>query len=171
MPALLTSMSSRPYRSTVSPTAFSTCVRLVTSTFAANASIPSPTSCRAVAAAPSLFTSVKQTRAPSRANRRAIASPIPRPAPVTIATLPSSLPTRPPSVRAGHAAPRAPPGEPAGYRLPDPTPRPRCHRDPAVEPAHAPPFGRRSTLRPALSAFQPALLAFQPVRLSYRLTG
>src|SRR5918997_2545979 len=93
-------MSSRPYRSTVSATAFSTCVRLVTSTFAANASIPSSTSPRAVAAAPSVFTSVRQTRAPSRANRRATASPIPRPAPVTMATLPSSLPIGLPSVGA-----------------------------------------------------------------------
>src|SRR5215203_6372137 len=85
-------MSRRPYRSTISFTAFSTSVRLVTSTLAAKASMPSFTSWRAVESAPSNFTSVRHTRAPSRAKRRAVASPIPRDAPVTIATLPSRRP-------------------------------------------------------------------------------
>src|SRR5215210_1046821 len=67
--------------------ALSTSVRLVTSTLVAKVSIPSFTSWRAVESAPSNFTSVRHTRAPSRAKRRAVASPIPRDAPVTIATL------------------------------------------------------------------------------------
>src|SRR5918994_1876943 len=76
----------------ISPTALSTSVRLVTSTLVAKVSIPSFTSWRAVESAPSNFTSVRQTRAPSLAKRRAVASPIPRDAPVTIATLPSRRP-------------------------------------------------------------------------------
>src|SRR5215208_2580659 len=54
--------------------------------------MPSFTSWRAVECAPSNCTSVRHTRAPSRAKRRAVASPIPRDAPVTIATLPSRRP-------------------------------------------------------------------------------
>ena len=51
------------------------------------ASVPSP-----AVAVPRSFTT---TRAPSAASRRACARPIPRPAPVTTATLPSSIPMRP----------------------------------------------------------------------------
>ena len=50
--------------------------------------IPRPRSSRAAASAPPAFTSATQTRAPSRANACAMASPMPLAAPVTSATLP-----------------------------------------------------------------------------------
>src|SRR5215472_15188730 len=55
---------------------------------------------------PSGSMSVSTTRAPSAANRRAIAAPMPLPAPVTTATLPSSFTAKPPlaSSDQGHAA-------------------------------------------------------------------
>src|SRR5215217_2430036 len=98
-------------------TTFSTSVRLVTSMRVAKASMPSSTMDATASEAPPTFTSVRHTRAPSRAKRSAVACPMPRLAPVTSATLPSSLLTQSSSLgifgvlveaRAGLAA------EPAG---------------------------------------------------------
>src|SRR3712207_3054275 len=59
----------------------------------AKASMPLSTRDPAASAAPFGSTSARHTRAPSRAKRVAVARPMPRPAPVTSATLPSSRPT------------------------------------------------------------------------------
>src|SRR5438445_1781551 len=91
-PALLTRMSTRPKRSSVARTSPLTSALEETSARTERASPPScliesTTAC----ASRSLPTQLTVTFAPSEAKRSAIAFPIPRDAPVTIATLPSSL--------------------------------------------------------------------------------
>src|SRR4028118_1495535 len=118
MPALLTSMSSRPYRSTASPTAFRP----------SGGTRPSP----------------PPPRRPPRPTRRG-AAPRARPRRGRgrpLAPGPPGGRRGPVGVHVRQADPRALAGEPSGDDLPDPAPRPRHHRDPAVEPAHRPPFGR-----------------------------
>src|SRR6516225_236250 len=88
MPALLTSTSMRPKRASVAATIASTCARSVTSTtwpmHAAPSTDAAPT---AAAAAATSCTSHATTLAPSRANFRAVARPMPWAAPVTTAIL------------------------------------------------------------------------------------
>ena len=88
-PALLKRQSSRPQRATAVSTAASTSVSSVTLT-CANA--PSAPSSRASSCPLSSCMSAITTRAPSTANRRTVAAPIPLAPPVTSATLPSSFP-------------------------------------------------------------------------------
>src|SRR3989442_1640557 len=65
----------------------------VTSVGSASALPPTPRTSLAVRSAPSAFSSATTTSAPSRASSSAVARPMPRPPPVTMATLPaSSLP-------------------------------------------------------------------------------
>ena len=65
-----------------------------------DASPPSPRMRSAVASPSSALMSLTSTWAPAAANTRAVASPMPIAAPVTIATLPSSIPVAiaPPSL-------------------------------------------------------------------------
>src|SRR3954447_11478896 len=87
IPALLKTAWRPPQRSTVSSVQARTWVGSETSPPTANA--PSPISATTSRTASSL-TSTHVTRAPSSANRIAVARPIPEPAPVTIVTLPAS---------------------------------------------------------------------------------
>jgi hypothetical protein len=86
MDALFTSTSSLPKRETVSPTIRSTSPFCEMST-----SMPAPPF-GAACSAPAPLTSATTTVAPSAPSLSAIALPMPCAAPVTIATLPSSLP-------------------------------------------------------------------------------
>src|SRR5438067_507311 len=86
MPALLKATSRRPYVDSAKATIASASFAFDTS--AANARPPIS---RAVASAASPFTSTQTTFAPSRANSRADAWPMPLPAPVIRATFPLSL--------------------------------------------------------------------------------
>src|SRR3954451_4432200 len=87
MPALLNATSSPPKVSTARSKSIRTSLSDVTST-ATN----SPPISLAAAAPVASSTSAHTTRAPSDANRRTVASPMPLPAPVTTATLPVSRP-------------------------------------------------------------------------------
>src|SRR5262245_60559114 len=96
MPALLTRMSTRPQRSTVSATIFRTASKSVTEAPLATASPPmarisSTTRCAAEAEPPRPLTSLPRslttTLAPRRARSSACWRPRPAPAPVTMATL------------------------------------------------------------------------------------
>ena len=89
VPALLWAQSRRPQRSTASATAASTWPSSVTSAAKPTASPPSATMAAATASAPPRSMSTTTTRAPSVAKRRAVAAPMPPPAPVTSATSPS----------------------------------------------------------------------------------
>src|SRR4051812_27955763 len=87
-PALLTSASRRPNASTASRTSCSPYAQSETSPLLATASPPAAriSSTTASAASPTSFTT---TCAPSAANARACARPMPCPAPVTMTTRPS----------------------------------------------------------------------------------
>src|SRR5690348_11311525 len=88
MPATLSSASRRPNSSTAVRTIASTSASLVTSQCTARA--PSPIAPAVSASAP--LQSATTTFAPSRAKSCADALPIPEPAPVMTATLPSNIP-------------------------------------------------------------------------------
>src|SRR5205823_10238143 len=88
IPALLTTMSSRPQRPWAATTARSTSSPRVTSATSAMAEAPSSP---AAASTADLSRSTSATRAPSATSRRAMASPIPRAPPVTSATRPLKL--------------------------------------------------------------------------------
>src|SRR5574341_181857 len=107
MPALFTRTSTRPNRSTVARTRASASGTRRTSPATARASPPA----RAIAPVTARMGSGRRpataTRAPSRANAIAMASPMPEPPPVTRATLPPSFIGRLPSTSA--AAPRTTP--------------------------------------------------------------
>ena len=101
MPALLTRMSSWPKVSTACSTRALAPSHELTSEALTAASLPSAlmistTSSAGCLSPPSPWreapTSLTMTLAPSEARRRASSRPIPRPAPVTMATLPSSIP-------------------------------------------------------------------------------
>src|SRR3954454_895223 len=81
MPALLKAMSTRPCRSTTPSKSALTCSSSLTSQ-ATNS--PPTSSAQALPASPEMSTTT--TKAPSAANRRAVACPIPLPAPVITAT-------------------------------------------------------------------------------------
>src|SRR5215471_18636295 len=90
MPALLTTMSSRPCLAAIAPGVFSSAAASVTSSVSASARCPA----FVISATQSFACSPRAaaiTRAPCSANRFAIARPMPRDAPVTRATLPSRL--------------------------------------------------------------------------------
>src|SRR5215469_18321448 len=91
-PALFTRMSSRPNRSTPCATAASTASWLDTSQETASACEPACSIWAATCLQFSRSTSARITCAPSSAKRRAVAAPIPLPAPVIKATRPSSFP-------------------------------------------------------------------------------
>ena len=90
-PALLCRMSSRPNASTVSAINRLTSSTSETSARTNAASPPAARIAAATAVPVSSLMSETTTRAPSSAIFVAVALPIPWPAPVTIATLPSSL--------------------------------------------------------------------------------
>src|ERR1700730_1953979 len=92
MPALTTTVSRRPSRSTAWVTASRIAVGSALSALIAKPVLPSSSIARTVSAALSgADTYVKPTLAPSLARRRAAAAPMPRDPPNTIATLPVSL--------------------------------------------------------------------------------
>src|SRR5688572_18642736 len=91
MPALLTRISSLPYVSIVCLISASTAAASVTSAPCATAVPPDAVMAAAVASA-LVPRATHTTAAPPPARRSAIARPIPRDAPVTIATLPSYCP-------------------------------------------------------------------------------
>src|SRR5262249_5636358 len=95
MPALLTRTSIFPNSATVRATSPSTWSAFVTSLAPAIARRPSARASAAPSSAVSALRSESATSQPSRASRSAIARPIPRPAPVISATLPSSPYMRP----------------------------------------------------------------------------
>ena len=95
LPTLLSSMSSRPYSETAKSTSALHSSSLRTSAANAEAIPPSASISASVSLARSIFISPRTTFAPSRANNVAVAFPLPipsllEPAPVTIATFPSS---------------------------------------------------------------------------------
>src|SRR6185369_6974960 len=90
MPALFTRMSIRPSSPLARSTIARRSARLVTSVRTAMARRPRPPTSSAVRTAPALSTSATTTSAPRRASSRAVARPMPRPPPVTIATVPLS---------------------------------------------------------------------------------
>src|SRR6266436_3636636 len=88
MPALLTSTSSLPKCLVVAATTAAQPSSLVTSSGSNRAAAPmAPATCRPSCSSMSAIT----TLAPSRANRRAVAAPMPDAAPDMMATLPASL--------------------------------------------------------------------------------
>ena len=95
--ALLWSSCTEPYRSTAAATMAATDASSLTSASWAEAVPPRAVIRSTVSAAPSGLMSATTTRTPSVASRSALARPMPEPDPVTIATLPSSPCTRPPS--------------------------------------------------------------------------
>jgi hypothetical protein len=100
--ALLTRMSGAPSRAVVSSTSRSRSDGLDRSAGIATAVPPAELICATVwsivpgsaAGAPSVVRAATATAAPSLPNRRAISAPMPRLAPVTRATFPSSTPIR-----------------------------------------------------------------------------
>src|SRR5215510_1690336 len=99
MPALLWAQSNLPYVSTVLLIMASTAMVLDTSAWTKVASPPFSVIICTVCCPPSMFMSAMTSFAPSRANVRAVARPIPDAPPVTNATLPSTHPamSRPPA--------------------------------------------------------------------------
>ena len=89
-PALLTRMSRRPHSSTTRSSVRSTAKASVMSLVKDSASPPPRAICSAVWVTPAASRSRSATCAPARASIRAVAAPMPRPAPVTTATRPSS---------------------------------------------------------------------------------
>src|SRR4051812_47822234 len=94
-PALLTSISRLPSAVTAVETICCHVASRETSPATATARPPSEISA-ATASAPAWFRSLTRTAAPSCASRSAIARPMPCPAPVTTATLSSSVTSQPP---------------------------------------------------------------------------
>src|SRR5262245_27809344 len=90
IPALWTSTSRRRQRSPIVATSSAAPPGTARSTTAASPVPPSATTLPATSSAGAVSTSLTTTVAPSAARRRAIAAPMPRPAPVTAATRPSS---------------------------------------------------------------------------------
>src|SRR5207248_1103444 len=86
MPALFTRTSIRPKSARARSTIAARSLREVTSVEATLARRPSPCTSAAVRSAPARSSSATTISAPSRASSRAVARPMPRPAPVTIAT-------------------------------------------------------------------------------------
>src|SRR5579884_2783077 len=124
IPATLTSTSSRPKASTVLVTIACTWAISATSVGSASARVPS---CSASAAQDSNASTVRLASAsvaPARPSPSAIARPIPRDAPVTSATLPSSRNSSTATLLPRGFAPRAWPGRPPGPRLPAAAARP-----------------------------------------------
>src|SRR4029450_7554371 len=85
MPALLTRMSRRPISPSVRSTIVARALRAVTSVGTTRARRPSPFTSPAVRSAVTRSSSATAMSAPSRASSSAVARPIPRPAPVTMA--------------------------------------------------------------------------------------
>ena len=85
-PALFTSTSTRSKRSAIDSTKASTASGSRTSSSALSTGRPSPSMSAATSASRSAWRSQIATVAPHRANRRAVARPIPWAAPVTTAT-------------------------------------------------------------------------------------
>src|SRR5256886_4830692 len=90
MPALFTRMSIRPNSARVRSVMAARSVRRVTSVGTTLTRRPSPFTSAAVRSAPARSSSATTRSAPIRASSSAVARPIPRPAPVTIATCPVS---------------------------------------------------------------------------------
>src|SRR5438093_1730143 len=86
-PAELTRVVMRPNRPSAVSTIRPQLPSLVTSTSRETASPPALPICSAVSCAPSPLASAHRTRAPSMAMRKAVARPMPEPAPVTMTTL------------------------------------------------------------------------------------
>ena len=99
IPALLWAQSKRPYVSTVVLIMAATAVALDTSVLTKVASPPFSVIIWTVCCPPSSFISAMTSFAPSRANVRAVARPIPEAPPVTKATLPFDAMLVPPSCR------------------------------------------------------------------------
>ena len=97
MPALATAISSRPISFTQRFAASWTCSFEATFVLTINASRPNSRTIEAVCSAPSVSISAMQISAPSRASRSAVPRPMPDPAPVMSATLPSSVIVRAPA--------------------------------------------------------------------------
>ncbi len=89
VPAAVTSTSRRPKSATVCSTSATTAASCVTSVGTASARPPAALIAAATSAICWRVRAASTTAAPSRANASAIARPMPRPAPVTIATWPS----------------------------------------------------------------------------------
>src|SRR6478609_914189 len=162
MPALLTAMSRRPKVSVAVPTIVRHDATSLTSTATASAASPISPATRSAA---SCLRSATTTFAPRSASSRAHASPIPDPAPVTSATLPSSscaiaLPPRPwlvpdsplssclarcePHVVPGRiGAMTTPPEQPQPFdpSNPDPNAPGAAAGQPPVDPAYGQPAG------------------------------
>src|SRR6185369_13062881 len=90
MPALFTRMSIRPSSPLARSTIARRSARLVTSVRTAMARRPRAPTSSAERLAPASSSSATTTSAPRRASSRAVARPMPRPPPVTIATVPLS---------------------------------------------------------------------------------
>ena len=88
MPALLTRTSTRPHSATTASTAWLTWAESATSTLRKAAVPPAASRSDTRPSAWASDTSHAETRAPSCANRNAVARPIPAAAPVTMTTLP-----------------------------------------------------------------------------------
>src|SRR5262245_52737852 len=120
MPALLIRMSMRPNSPRVRSTIRARSARTVTSVGTAAERRPSAFTSPTVRSAPALSSSATTTSAPSFASSRAVARPMPRPPPVTIATCPlSSMVTLPPrsGERHGGGEPRHGAVHPCGVAL------------------------------------------------------
>src|SRR5438067_5830700 len=89
IPALQNRMSSRPYRSTQTSIIRSLSARRLTSAWTKHAVPPACAIARTTASASASCTSARTRRAPCCAKRRALARPMPLPAPVMTAALPS----------------------------------------------------------------------------------
>src|SRR5438094_338079 len=89
IPALQNRMSSRPYRSTQTSIIRSLSARRLTSAWTKHAMPPACAMARTTASASASCTSARTRRAPCCAKRRALARPMPLPAPVMTAALPS----------------------------------------------------------------------------------
>jgi hypothetical protein len=89
-PALFTTTSTRPNSPVAAATISSTASLSFTSVGSTSASRPNPRTSAATSSSCSLVRAASTTLAPASAKVRAIAAPMPRPAPVTIATFPSS---------------------------------------------------------------------------------
>src|SRR4051812_17367139 len=138
MPTLLCSTSMRPYAAMQASAMRAHSSARVTFAVTAVALPPSASIARLVSSAASLLRSTTSTDAPSRANRIAVALPLPMvspgvwPPPTTIATLPFSLS----AMQAGYQD--APAHATASFRVPPPRARARrsAHRR-AVRTGHA----------------------------------
>ena len=96
MPALLTTISSRPHFSARSSTSLLTAALSVTSHGCTSAVPPAAAIASAVSFSLSALRATQATFAPAPASRSAIALPMPREAPVTIAVWPLKINLNPP---------------------------------------------------------------------------